>query len=241
MSRPSCASSRSSTGTSIPPDTIAEGTDIASAPWRTEYDVISTLRATRPRGAGARRPRRPRRHPPRRRRVEAAHRLQPARRRSTTSRSSTRTSSATSSCCKLPYTGCNPRGLLARARQVAVEEAARLSPHPGAGVRGRSASAGRSALPKRLRVPADREVADAGGVDRHLAGVGRRQRRASCRSASRSSTTASAPRPSSSSTSTAASSTSASSATRRCRRLPVWELFFTQHAGGRAGASRPSA
>ena len=29
----------------IPPETIEEGTDILSAPWRTEYDVISTLRA----------------------------------------------------------------------------------------------------------------------------------------------------------------------------------------------------
>ena len=28
----------------IPPDTVEEGTDITSAPWRTEYDVISTLR-----------------------------------------------------------------------------------------------------------------------------------------------------------------------------------------------------
>ena len=28
----------------IPPDVIPEGTDIVSAPWRTEYDVISTLR-----------------------------------------------------------------------------------------------------------------------------------------------------------------------------------------------------
>src|SRR5438874_1579073 len=28
----------------IPPDTIEEGTDITSAPWRTEYDVITTLR-----------------------------------------------------------------------------------------------------------------------------------------------------------------------------------------------------
>ena len=27
----------------IPPDTIEEGTDIVSAPWRTEYDVITTL------------------------------------------------------------------------------------------------------------------------------------------------------------------------------------------------------
>src|SRR5690349_24893137 len=29
----------------VPPETIEEGTDIVSAPWRTEYDVISTLRA----------------------------------------------------------------------------------------------------------------------------------------------------------------------------------------------------
>ncbi|MBI3490760.1 MAG: D-alanine--D-alanine ligase, partial [Acidobacteria bacterium] len=29
----------------IPPEQIEEGTDITSAPWRTEYDVISTLRA----------------------------------------------------------------------------------------------------------------------------------------------------------------------------------------------------
>jgi D-alanine-D-alanine ligase len=29
----------------IPPDTMPEGTDIVSAPWRTEYDVITTLRA----------------------------------------------------------------------------------------------------------------------------------------------------------------------------------------------------
>ncbi|HZR24808.1 MAG TPA: ATP-grasp domain-containing protein [Vicinamibacterales bacterium] len=29
----------------IPPDKIEEGTDITSAPWRTEYDVISTLTA----------------------------------------------------------------------------------------------------------------------------------------------------------------------------------------------------
>jgi D-alanine-D-alanine ligase len=29
----------------IPPDTIAEGTDLVAAPWRTEFDVISTLRS----------------------------------------------------------------------------------------------------------------------------------------------------------------------------------------------------
>jgi D-alanine-D-alanine ligase len=29
----------------IPPDVVPEGTDLISAPWRTEYDVISTLRS----------------------------------------------------------------------------------------------------------------------------------------------------------------------------------------------------
>ena len=29
----------------IPPDTVPDGTDITSEPWRTEYDVVSTLRA----------------------------------------------------------------------------------------------------------------------------------------------------------------------------------------------------
>ena len=29
----------------IPPDVLPEGTDVLSAPWRTEYDVITTLRA----------------------------------------------------------------------------------------------------------------------------------------------------------------------------------------------------
>src|SRR3954447_9474859 len=29
----------------IPPDTIPEGTDLVAAPWRTEYDVITTLRS----------------------------------------------------------------------------------------------------------------------------------------------------------------------------------------------------
>ena len=29
----------------IPPETIPAGTDLESAPWRTEYDVATTLRA----------------------------------------------------------------------------------------------------------------------------------------------------------------------------------------------------
>ena len=27
----------------VPPETIEDGTDITAAPWRTEYDVVSTL------------------------------------------------------------------------------------------------------------------------------------------------------------------------------------------------------
>lgn len=29
----------------VPPETLPEGTDLVSAPWRTEYDVVSTIRA----------------------------------------------------------------------------------------------------------------------------------------------------------------------------------------------------
>ena len=159
----------------IPPDTVEEGTDTTAAPWRTEYDVISTLTAmgheVQPLGV----------HDDlgdiRRMAAEwkphiafnllegfddvtifdqnvvvaprtseaAVHRLQPAR-------------------------------IAPGARQVAFEEAARLSPHCGAGLR---------SVPHRPpgpaaqapHVSADREVADPGSVDRHLPGVGRRHRR----------------------------------------------------------------
>ena len=30
----------------IPPDKVEDGTDLTAVPWRTEYDVVSTLRAT---------------------------------------------------------------------------------------------------------------------------------------------------------------------------------------------------
>ena len=96
--RRSCASSRWCTGTSCRPTTIPEGTDLVSAPWRTEYDVITTLDGDGPRSAAARRPRRPRRHPPRRRRNGSRTSPSTCSKGSTTSPSSTRTSSATWSC-----------------------------------------------------------------------------------------------------------------------------------------------
>ena len=82
----------------IPPDTIDEGTDIVAAPWRTEYDVISTLTALghEVQALGV--------HDDlgdiRRARRRSGSRTSPSTcsRGSTTSRSSTRTSSATWSC-----------------------------------------------------------------------------------------------------------------------------------------------
>ena len=99
---------------------------------------------------------------------------------------------------KLPYTGCNPRGLLlARDKSLSKKllayhriavpefEVFRIGrPIPAAQAPG---------------VPAHRQVAHAGGVDRHLAGVGRRQRREAEGARRPSSTRASAPPRSSSS------------------------------------------
>ena len=91
---------------------------------------------------------------------------------------------------RVPYTGCNPRGLIAGARQGALEEAAGLPPHPGARVH-RRAPRPQVGAPEAAALPADREVADLRGVDRHLAGVGRRERGAAARSGCSSSTRAS--------------------------------------------------
>ncbi len=82
----------------IPPDTIEEGTDIVSAPWRTEYDVISTLTGARPRGArrsaSTTTSARSAGWPPNGSRTSPST----CSKDSTTSRSSTRTSCRTSSC-----------------------------------------------------------------------------------------------------------------------------------------------
>ncbi len=159
----------------IPPDTLDEGTDIVSAPWRTEYDVISTLRAMghdvqalgvhddlgeiRRRGD----------------RVEAAHRLQPARRirRHRDLRPERRLAPGA---VEAAVHRLQSARAAARARQVAVEEAPRLPPHCGARVRGVPRRTADSAAEAAV-LSADREVADAGSLHRDLAGVGGRQRR----------------------------------------------------------------
>ncbi len=46
----------------VPPDDTT-GIDVLEAEWKMEYDVIETLREARARGARARHPRRPVRHP----------------------------------------------------------------------------------------------------------------------------------------------------------------------------------
>ena len=158
----------------IPPDTI-RGRHRHRRRRRggPSMNVITDADGDGPRGADARRPRRPRRHPPRGHRVEAAYRLQPPRRvrRHHDLRSERRQP---------------PRAAEAVLHRAAIRAACcwratsrcRRSCSPTTASRCRSsrcsASGGLSVGPKRLPLPADRQVADAGSVDRHLAGVGRR-------------------------------------------------------------------
>ena len=83
---------------------------------------------------------------------------------------------------RLPYTGCNPRGLiLARDKALSKKLLAyhRIRVPEFTVVRpGR-----KPVLPKRLHVSADRQVAVLRGVGRHLAGVGRREPRTARRGA----------------------------------------------------------
>ena len=59
---------------------------------------------------------------------------------------------------RVPYTGCNPRGLTLSRDKGAGQEAHGLPPHSGARLRGRAArQEGRAA--EEARLPADREVA----------------------------------------------------------------------------------
>ena len=141
---------------------------------------------------------------------------------------------------RVPYTGCNPRGLTLSRDKAPGQEAARLPPHSGAGLHGRAAQP-QAVAAEAAAVSADREVADLRVVDRHLAGVGGRQRGAAARSACSSSTTRSARRRSSSSSSTAASCTSACWATSGCgcfrcgrcrsRKMPREQLAHRHRAG----------
>ena len=209
----------------IPPETIEEGTDIQSAPWRTEYDVISTLR-----GMG--------------------HEVYPLgvhddlgdiRRAATEWKPhiafnllegfddiSIFDQNVVShlELLKLPYTGCNPRGLLlARDKSLSkkllayhrigvpdfeVFRAGRPDSHGPSGWRFRSWSS-RS----RRKPPSASPRPPSSTATR------------SSTSASRSSTRASVPRPSWSSTSRDASSTWAFIGNQSLQALPVWELFFT--------------
>ena len=136
--------------------------------------------ALRPRGARARRPRRSRRHPPRDRewKPHIAFNLLEAFDDVTIFDQNV---VSYLELLKLPYTGCNPRGLLlARDKSLSKKLLAyHRIPVPEFVV----FRVGRKAIrrPQAPAVPADREVADAGSVDRHLAGVGRRTTTRSCR------------------------------------------------------------
>ena len=135
----------------------------------------------RARAARHRRPRRPDADPPGDRRVQADDRLQPdgGVRRHRRLRPERR---------QLPRAAARALHRLqsarpdAVARQGAGAEAARLSPHSGAGLHGRAAQSQADAA-EEAAVSADREVADLRVVDRHLAGVGGGQRRAAASSA----------------------------------------------------------
>ena len=150
MTHASCASSRWCTSTSSRRPTIEEGTDIISAPWRTEYDVISTLTAM---GHEVKA-------------LGVHDDLGEIRRLVTEWKPQIAFNLLEGfddvvifdqnvvshlELLKLPYTGCNSRGHAAGARQVALQEAARLPPHPRAGVRGVSAPAARFGGPSAWR------------------------------------------------------------------------------------------
>ena len=202
----------------IPPAQIEEGADITSAPWRTEYDVISTL-------------------------TSLGHEVQTLgvhddlgeiRRASSEWKPHIAFNLLEGfddiaifdqnvvshlELLKLPYTGCNPRGLLlARDKSLSKKllayhriavpefEVFRI----GRPVR-RSKRLTFPLMVKSLTQEASIGISQASVVD--------------SKSVSPSSTTASARRPSSSSTSRDASSTSASSAIRPCRSCPCGSCF----------------
>ena len=126
---------------------------------------------------------------------------------------------------RLPYTGCNPRGMLL-ARDKALSK--KLLQYHRVPVPEFVDGAARpqAAAAEAPDVSGHREVADAGGVDRHLAGVGRRRRNEAARARAVHPRLDHAPTPSSSSTSRGGSSTAASSATSALQVLPVWEMTF---------------
>ena len=78
---------------------------------------------------------------------------------------------------RLPYTGCNPRGLILARDKALSKKLLAYHRIPRARLHRRPARAQAGAA-EAAAVPADREVAVLRGVDRHLAGVGGRERRA---------------------------------------------------------------
>ena len=142
---------------------------------------------------------------------------------------------------RLPYTGLQPARPHAGARQVAVTKKI-LAYHriPVPGLRRVPRRPG-GAPAEAARLPADREVADRRSVDRHLAGLGGRGRRASSRSACASSTRASAPTPSSSSTSTGRELYVGILGNQRLQVLPGVGARTSRDCRRRPGASPPSA
>ena len=152
----------------------------------------------------------------RHRRVPAAHRLQPARglRRRPDLRPERRR--ATSSCCGVPYTGCNPRGLM-----LARDKGSRRSCSPTTASRCPSSRSSAWAAPvrrpRRLAFPLIvKSLTKEGSAGISQASVVDDDDKLAERVALHPRAPA-APTPSSSATSTGASSTSASSATSACR------------------------
>ena len=212
----------------MPPDETPGRATCSRAEWSMEFDVVTHAAGARPRGARARRARRPRRHPQLDRGFQADDRLQPdggVRRRRhlrperrqlprAAARAVHRLQSARADCWRATR----------RCRRSCSPITAFPCPTSWS-----CRSARKPAAAEAVDVSADRQVADA-----------TRPRSASRRP--RSSTdedqlservqfiheTHRHRRRSSSSSSTAASSTSACSATSGCRCFPVWEMSFAK-------------
>ena len=110
--RASCASSSSCTDDCVPPDDVERLTEQEAYECKTEYDVVHDAARARPRGAARSASATSSRRSAARSRSASRTSSSTCSRSSTASRATTSTSSATSSCCSVPYTGCNPRGLM---------------------------------------------------------------------------------------------------------------------------------
>ena len=119
-----------------------DGRTGARSPWKTEFDVVSTLRSSGTRCEPLGRARRSRVIRDGDRRVPAAHRVQPARGVRRRRRPTTRTSSSYLELLRVPYTGCNPRGLM-----LAATRRSRRRSSPITGSRARTSPSSRWAEP----------------------------------------------------------------------------------------------